>query len=154
MSITQSTLSTFPFSPLSASYIHDENITFSPVIQQYNDGFIVVSHPIYNNSKDLAINKKTSLVVSDELKLSDVISDTSKEITRNYDGTKIKIYTAADNKYVTWNGSQFVALSTITSSDAESEPPLLANETLDGVPTKACAYVFVLRLTPYILPAV
>ena len=45
--------------PLSAEYAHDNNLNLFPVLIEWKDGYVGMYHPIFEQSKDISLNKQS-----------------------------------------------------------------------------------------------
>ena len=61
--------------PLSAIYPYDDNISLQPELTIWSDGYGFFYHPIFENTKDVTINKQTAFYLTSASSLLDVIRE-------------------------------------------------------------------------------
>jgi hypothetical protein len=61
------------WAPLSAVYPYDNNITLSPVLTTWYDGYKTFHHPLYEYARDVTVNKDQELALTNEKSLFEFI---------------------------------------------------------------------------------
>ena len=111
--MTFTMLSTYPFTPLSASYI-DSNIDLKPQLQQYSDGLVVIQNPIFT-TKDASFSKNTLLNITPVTGIESLFKDTNQVYNVNIQGL-FAIY--VDLAYVTvTNDTLYATETSLTNAD-------------------------------------
>ena len=66
--------------PLSAVYPYDDKLSFKSSYREYDNGYNVISTPIFTNSKDFAFGNNTAFYVSSSMNLFDFMMETTKTL--------------------------------------------------------------------------
>ena len=96
-------VSSFPYTSLSAKYLHDQYVNFEPYYQQYDNGYYVFKHDIFREVEDLSFNKYTGFYITEKVKQSDIIADKKIEQDELFTDSFVQLYMKSIASFVSFN---------------------------------------------------
>jgi len=100
-------ISAAPLISLSAVYSYDENIDLQPTLIRWRDGYKMFSHPLFKNSKDVALNKQSILYLTSAGSFFEFFKETARDdadlgsyLTLEMDGKYVTVNPDDQNLYL------------------------------------------------------
>jgi len=77
--MVQVCISAANWTPLSAAYSYDTNLDFQPTLIEWRDGYTLMHHPLFEGSKDIALNRYTSFCLTSAGSFFDFIRERQRD---------------------------------------------------------------------------